>query len=108
MLDFRVLFESLPGLYLILSPDLTILAVSDAYLKATLTRREAIVGRTCSRCFPTTPTIPPPTGVRNLHASLRRVLASKTADTMAVQKYDIRRPAAGGWRLRGAVLEPDE
>jgi signal transduction histidine kinase/DNA-binding response OmpR family regulator len=96
MLDFRVLFESLPGLYLILSPDLTILAVSDAYLKATLTRREAIIGRKLFEVFPDNPDDPAADGVRNLHASLRRVLASKTADTMAVQKYDIRRPASEG------------
>src|SRR5439155_20222806 len=42
--DFRVLFESAPALYLVLKPDLTIAAVSDAYLAATMTRREAILG----------------------------------------------------------------
>ncbi len=34
--DFRVLFESAPGLYLVLSPALTIIAASDAYLHATM------------------------------------------------------------------------
>ena len=29
--DFRALFESAPALYLALTPDLTIVAVSDAY-----------------------------------------------------------------------------
>jgi hypothetical protein len=38
--DFKLLFESAPGLYLVLNPDLTIVAVSEAYLAATLTRRE--------------------------------------------------------------------
>ena len=37
--DFRRLFESVPGLYLVLDPDLTIVAVSDAYLAATMTAR---------------------------------------------------------------------
>ena len=32
--DFRSLFESAPGLYLVLTPDLTIVAASDAYLRA--------------------------------------------------------------------------
>ena len=36
--DFQLLFESAPGLYLVLAPDLTIVAVSDAYLRATMTR----------------------------------------------------------------------
>jgi PAS domain-containing protein len=43
--DFRVLFESVPGLYLVLDPSLRIVAASDAYLRATLTRREEILGR---------------------------------------------------------------
>ena len=36
--DFQALFESAPGLYLVLTPDLTIVAVSDAYLRATMTQ----------------------------------------------------------------------
>ena len=43
--DFQALFESAPGLYLVLAPALTIVAVSDAYLKATMTKREEILGR---------------------------------------------------------------
>jgi len=39
--DFRGLFESAPGLYLVLAPEpaFHILAVSDAYLRATMTDR---------------------------------------------------------------------
>ena len=37
--DFRVLFESAPGLYLVLTPDFKIVAASDAYLRATITAR---------------------------------------------------------------------
>jgi PAS domain-containing protein len=57
-LDFRRLFESAPGLYLILAPDLTIVAVSDAYLAATMTQREAIVGRALFEVFPDNPDDP--------------------------------------------------
>jgi len=32
--DFRALFESAPGSYLVLTPALVIVAVSDAYLRA--------------------------------------------------------------------------
>lgn len=39
-IDFKVLFETVPGLYLILSPDFKIIAVNDAYLNATMTKRE--------------------------------------------------------------------
>ncbi len=91
-LQFRALFESLPGLYLVLTQDLTIAAVSDAYLNATMTRREEILGRGLFEVFPDNPADPAATGVSNLRASLDRVLQSAAPDTMAIQKYDVRRP----------------
>jgi signal transduction histidine kinase len=90
--DFRALFEAAPGLYLALAPDLTIVAVSDAYLAATMTRRGAVLGRGLFDVFPDNPKEQGATGTRNLRASLQRVLATGQADAMAVQKYDIRRP----------------
>ncbi len=89
---FENLFESLPGLYLVLAPDLKIVAVSDAYLKATMTKRGEIVGRYLFEVFPDNPDDPAATGTSNLHASLDRVRRTASADTMAIQKYDIRRP----------------
>jgi signal transduction histidine kinase/CheY-like chemotaxis protein len=114
-MDFRSLFEALPGLYLILSPDLVIVAVSDAYLQATLTRREAILGHHLFEVFPDNPDDPHASGVRNLHDSLRRVVTNKVADAMPVQKYDIRRPASEGggfeeryWSpMNAPVLSPE-
>jgi signal transduction histidine kinase/DNA-binding response OmpR family regulator len=94
--DFRVLFESAPGLYLVLTPDFTIVAVSNAYLHATMTQREAILGRGIFEVFPDNPADPAATGVGNLRASLERVLRHGVADAMAIQKYDIRRPEADG------------
>ena len=90
--DFKSLFESVPDLYLILRPDLMIDGVSDEYLRATMTKREEIVGRHLFAVFPDNPDDPSADGVRNLHASLNRVLQNKAADTMAIQKYDIRKP----------------
>lgn len=94
--DFRALFESAPGLYLVLRPDFAIVAVSDAYLAATMTRREEILGRDIFEVFPDNPDDPTATGVRNLKASLERVRDTGHPDTMAVQKYDIRRPDSEG------------
>jgi signal transduction histidine kinase/ActR/RegA family two-component response regulator len=94
--DFRILFESAPGLYLVLRPDLTIIAVSDNYLRATMTERARILGRGLFEVFPDNPDDAAATGVSNLRASLNRVLTNKVPDTMAVQKYDIRRPEAAG------------
>lgn len=94
--DFRSLFESSPGLFLVLTPDLKIVGVSEAYLKATMTKRDIIVGRGIFDVFPDNPNDPAATGVANLSASLNRVLKNKKPDAMAVQKYDIPRPEAEG------------
>jgi len=96
LLDWRTLFEASPDSYLVLAPDLTIVAVSDAYLKATMTSREQILGRPLFDVFPDNPDDPAATGTANLRRSLHRVLADGRADTMAVQKYDIPRPADDG------------
>lgn len=112
--DFRALFQSIPGLYLVLLPDFTIAAVSDSYLRATMTTRQGILGRGLFDVFPDNPDDPGATGTSNLRASLSRVLRKKAPDAMAVQKYDIRRPASEGggfeerhWRpLNSPVLGP--
>ena len=94
-LDHRVLFEAAPAKYLVLDPELRIVAVTDAYLRATMTRREEIVGKLLFEVFPDNPADPNATGVGNLSASLQRVLETRKSDTMAVQKYDVRRPGGG-------------
>ena len=110
--DFRILFESAPGSYLVLAPDLTIVAVNDEYLRATMTQREQIVGRGIFDVFPDNPDDPRATGVQNLRASLERVLKDRVPDAMAVQKYDIRKPQGGFeerfWSpVNSPVLDPD-
>ena len=89
---FQSLFESLPGLYLVLTPDLKIVAASDAYLKATMTKRENLIDRDLFDVFPDNPDDPAATGTSNLRKSLDRVRQTAAADTMAIQKYDVRRP----------------
>jgi PAS domain S-box-containing protein len=100
--DFRHLFESVPGLYLVLSPDLIILAASDAYLQATMTRRADVLGRHLFDIFPDNPADPHASGTVNLGASLQRVINDRIPDVMPVQKYDVRRPAeaGGGFEVR--------
>src|SRR5262245_40741952 len=93
--DFRALFEAVPGAYLVLAPDLTIAAASDAYLRATFTERQNITGRPLFEVFPDNPDDPDATWVRNLRVSLERVLRFRRPDAMAVQKYDVRRPDGG-------------
>jgi signal transduction histidine kinase len=104
--DFQLLFESVPGLYLVLNPDLLIVAVSSNYLRATMTTRSAILGKWLFDVFPDNPNDAKATGVANLRASLERVLLSGKSDTMAVQKYDIRRPEAEGGSFEERYWSP--
>ena len=102
-MPFRVLFESAPGLYLVLTPDeFSIVAVSEAYLRATMTERSDIMGRKLFDVFPDDPNDPAADGVRNLRASLERVKTKRTADVMKVQRYPVRRPEneGGGFEER--------
>jgi len=88
--DFRALFEAAPDLYLVLDAALRIRGASDAYLAATLTERDAVIGRGLFDVFPDNPDDPDADGVSNLRASLERVIATRRPDTMALQQYDIR------------------
>ena len=119
-LHFRALFESAPGLYLVLAAEdpFCIVAVSEAYLKATYTRREDLIGKAMFDAFPADPA--DPDGVRgdgplHLRQSLERVRSLGRADVMAVQRYPIRRPEelGGGFEerfwspLNSPVFGPD-
>jgi len=90
-LDFRLLFDATPIPYLVLTPDFTIVAANEARLQATKTVREQILGRGLFEVFPDNPADPGATGVRNLRASLMRVLQNRRPDAMPIQKYDIPR-----------------
>ena len=94
--DYQLLFRSVPGLYLVLTPDLVMVDASDARLHATMTRREDIVGHDLFEIFPDDPNDASATGVANLRASLDRVLRDRLPDVMAIQKYSLRRPSADG------------
>ncbi len=91
--DFKTLFESAPGWAIVLTPDLIIVAVSDAYLCGTMTKREEIINRRLFDVFPDDAT---DSGVRNLQASLESVLQNREQHSMPVQKYHVRRPESQG------------
>ncbi|MEV4038592.1 PP2C family protein-serine/threonine phosphatase [Streptomyces umbrinus] len=92
-IDYAALFAATPSPYLVLGPDLVIVDVNEAYLRATGRTRDDLLGQYLFDAFPDNPADPEADGVRNLSASLHRVLASLEPDTMALQKYDI--PVAG-------------
>jgi PAS domain S-box-containing protein len=90
--ELRTIFESLPGLYVVITPDFNVVSVSDAYLKATMTTREHLVGHNLFDVFPDNPDEAGATGESNVRASFERVLRTGKPDTLAIQKYDVRNP----------------
>ena len=104
-LDFRELFESAPAMYCVLSPDLTIVAVTDEYVRAAMRPRDHIVGRYLFDVFPDNPS-DPHDGVKNLRTSLERVIRDGVVDTMPVLRYDVRGPESEGGRFETHYWRP--
>lgn len=96
--QFRLIFDAGPTPYLIVMPDrdFTIVEVNRAYLQATNRKRVALIGSGLFDAFPDNPDTPFANGSENLRASLQRVIQSGQADSMAMQRYDIVRPAREG------------
>lgn len=93
-LDYQLIFQSSPEVLLVLLPDApryTIATATSNYLRVTGTTSEQLIGKGLFDAFPDNPQDPTADGVKNLRASLDRVLATRGPDTMAVQRYDIRR-----------------
>ncbi len=89
--NFQALFETIPGMFLVLFPDLTISAVTNEYLTATMVKRNDILGKHLFEVFPDNPDDPTADGVSKLRESLNIVLETKQIHAMAIQKYDIRK-----------------
>ncbi len=91
--QYRRLFKASPGKVLVLRPtNFEIVAVTDEYLRATMTREVDIIGKTLFEVFPDDPHDSQADGVASLSASLARVQSLKTPDIMGVQRYPVRLP----------------
>jgi len=92
---FRSLFESLPGSYVVLTPDeYEIVAASDAYLAATRTTRATLIGRRLFDVFPDDPAYPSSASIVSLRASLARVVSERCVDVIAVHRFPLRQSDA--------------
>ncbi|WP_207434223.1 PAS domain-containing protein [Sabulibacter ruber] len=111
--DILSVFRALPGLYIVLTPDFTIVEASDAYLHSTFKDR-SIIGRGLFEVYPDNPDVPEAKGVLNLRRSLEYARDHKVPHKMEVQRYDVTKPAALGggfeekyWQpLNTPVLDP--
>ncbi|MBA9078367.1 PAS domain-containing protein [Rufibacter quisquiliarum] len=104
-LDLLPVMRALPGLYLFLSPEFTILEATDAYLAATLKDR-SIIGRYLFEVYPDNPDAPETNGSLNLRQSLEYARTHKMPHRMEVQRYDVTRPAEQGGGFEEKYWQP--
>lgn len=81
--DYKSVFETVPGLFLVLTPDLIIVAASNAFLETTLTERNALIGRGLLEAFPGEP------GGDHARSSVNYVLQHGRPNKMKAGKYYI-------------------
>lgn len=93
-IDFAAIFDALPTPYLILDPQLRIVAANRARGLAT-SRSADVVGQHLFEAFPDDPADPDARATTLLGESLRRVLETGEPDAMPIQRYNIPAPAGG-------------
>lgn len=98
--QYKSIFDALPPMYLVLTPDFRMVAANHSRFRGTLSVPQEVIGKNVFEVFRDNPDDPKASGVTNLRASLERVLATRVPDRMAIQKYDIPRPNGGGFEER--------
>ena len=111
--DYRTLFEAAPDLYLVLDSNLAIVAASDAYLRTMQRERDDVLGLNVYAAFPDNAHDLEAGGNSAMAASMGRLFASKQADVMPLQKYDVPRDDGQGfdekhWRIVNAPILGDD
>ncbi|HEX7978165.1 MAG TPA: ATP-binding protein [Gemmatimonadaceae bacterium] len=96
--DFEAFFEALPAPCIVFAADdprYTIVAVNDAYLRATNSVRygaRGLLGRPLFQTFPDPLYDPAATETANMRISLHRVMRRRAPDRMSVQRFRSHRP----------------
>jgi serine phosphatase RsbU (regulator of sigma subunit) len=100
-IEYAAVFQALPGMVALLTPELVYADVNEEFVRVSGRSREQLIGRYLFDVFPDNPNNPAATGMRNLEASLYRVLATGERDAMALQRYDVEDPERPGeWEER--------
>jgi PAS domain S-box-containing protein len=89
--DYQTLFHSLPGSYLLLAPDGTVVDNSDQHVAVSMLPRAQSQGRNIFEAYPSAPE-----SQRDLAASHEQVRRTLLPDAMPLLRYDLERPAEQG------------
>lgn len=91
-IDYKILFETSPLLFIVLkpnSPEYTVINANDAYLAATNKTREEVSGKSIFSIFPDNPDDPATKGIASLRTSLDLVVEKKVPDNVPALRYDV-------------------
>ncbi|WP_164018067.1 response regulator [Pyxidicoccus trucidator] len=99
-IDFKLLFEASPNPYMVLDRELRYVAANPAYLRATASRIEDLVGRYVLEAFPNDPDDPNNASALLLRASFARVLERRAPDSLALIPYRVPLETPEGTVLR--------
>lgn len=91
--DFARIFELAPNAYMILDEELRYVAANPAYLAATSTTLDRLLGRRLFDVFPNDPTDPDDASLHLLRRSLEKVLATGEVDEIALIPYRVPTPS---------------
>lgn len=99
--DYISIFNSSPMATLIMKTDAplyTIIAVNDAYLAATNSTREALIGKSVFSAFPANPTDHRSKNIERTIHSFETAIHSKSPHTMSNYRYDIPIPGTNEFK----------
>ncbi|MFF3501852.1 PP2C family protein-serine/threonine phosphatase [Streptomyces sp. NPDC003247] len=95
-IDYAAVFQALPGMVALLTPDLVYADANDDFLRLAGRSREQLLGHYIFDVFPENPNDPAAAGMRETRESMLRVVATGERDTMALLRYDIEDPMRPG------------
>jgi PAS domain-containing protein len=95
-IDYTALYRQIPFPVAVLTPEFVIADVNLAYLQAARLSRDELLGRDIFEAFPGNPWDPGDAGVRDMRASMRRVLATGQPDYMEFHRHDVEIPGSPG------------
>lgn len=88
--DFELIFNTTPGMCLVLDPAFTIVAQNGEHARATLSIAKDVVGKNLFAVFPDNPNHYSADGVSVVRSSLLKVLKTREPDAMPVIRYDVK------------------
>jgi len=95
-IDYVSVFQHLPTPALIMTCDFVILDVNQAYERITGRRCGDLINKSIFAAFPSNPAEPGISGPVLLRDSLDRVIRTGRAETLPLQRYDVRTPGDRG------------